>query len=727
MPPRQSKPPRPYRDEESVHGSGGEAPPPPPPPPPPFPPPLPPPMPDLGQFVAALIAAIPDLADKLCCTKDQRVNYAGLSLKGEARHWWKATKTLLIEELGRGVPITWERFKKKFNDCFFPQAHRQQCAREFQDLNQGAMSVEQYSAKFLKLSRYAPRFIPDEETKIERFRDGLSPQILERVICFKVTDYADMVHMATMVDKGIKNAIADFVNRKQSMSLGAPPSPPSKRHVTSSSAGPIVSRDTSGSQGSGNYPQCSKCGRLHRGKCKLGMKVCFKCGKTGHFIRECPQASMGKGQESQTSVNQPRQTAPARVFALTPDNVIAEDNIIGVVTVEGRTLPAKLAVFSMLGFDVILGMDWLLEYKANIDFHRKEVTFRPYGMEEFKFQGSRVRATPPLLFAVQAIKRVREGAQAYLAYVQAKPEARVKLEDIPVPIDKAPYRMAPTELSELKKQLQELLDQGFIRPSVSSWGAPVLFVKKKDGSMQMCIDYRELNRIDLLSGYHQLRVREKDIPKTAIRTRYGDYNFLVMPFGLTNAPSVFMDLMNRVFHEYLDSFVVVFIEDILVYSTNHVEHEVHLKTVTGKLGEKKLFAKLKKCEFWLEEVSFLGHVASKNGLTVDPAKVQAVVEWERPTSLREIRSFLGLASYYKRFIEGFSSLSGPFTTLTKKNAPFIWSDTCEARFQELKRRLVTAPVLTLPMESVGYVVYTNASKKGLGCVLMQQDRVVAYA
>jgi hypothetical protein len=138
-----------------------------------------------------------------------------------------------------------------------------------------------------------------------------------------------------------------------------------------------------------------------------------------------------------------------------------------------------------------------------------------------------------------------------------------------------------------------------------------------------------------------------------------------MPFELTNAPSVFMDLMNRVFHEYLDSFVVVFIEDIVVYSTNHVEHEVHLKTVTEKLGEKKLFAKLKKCEFWLEEVSFLGHVASKNGLTVDPAKVQAVVEWERPTSLREIRSFLGLASYYRRFIEGFSSLSGPLTTLTK--------------------------------------------------------------
>jgi len=166
--------------------------------------------------------------------------------------------------------------------------------------------------------------------------------------------------------------------------------------------------------------------------------------------------------------------------------------------------------------------------------------------------------------------------------------------------------------------------------------------------------------------------------------------------------------------------VVVFIDDIVVYSTNDVEHEVHLKTVMEKLREKKLFAKLKKCEFWLEEVSLLGHVVSKNGLVVDPAKVQAVVEWERPTSVREIHSFLGLAGYYRRFIEGFSSLSGPLTALTKKNAPFVWSEKCEASFQELKYRLVTAPVLTLPMESVGYVVYTDASKKRLECVLMQQ-------
>jgi len=395
-----------------------------------------------------------------------------------------------------------------------------------------------------------------------------------------------------------------------------------------------------------------------------------------------------------------------------------------------RVLPANLAMFRMLGFDIILGMDWLSKYYANIDCRKKEVIFRSPSEEEFKLCGSQVRATSPLLSAIQARQSIRCGAQAFLAYIKAEPEGERKLEDIPVvrvyldvfvevstrlppdqeieftidlvlgtqPIDKAPYRKAPSELKELKKQLEDLADRGFILPNVSPWGAPVLFVRKKDGSFLMCIDYRELNRvtiknkyplpriddlfdqlkeatvfskIDLRSGYHQLKVKEADIPKTAIRTRYGHCEFLVMPFGVTNAPSVFMDLMNRVFHKYLDQFVVVFIDDILVYSATHKDHEEHLKTVLNILREKKLFAKLKKCEFWMKEVSFLGHVISEAEVAVDPRKIEAVINWERPSNVNEIRSFLGLAGYYRRFVEGFSKLSGPLTTLTKKNAYFI--------------------------------------------------------
>nr|GFC48533.1 putative reverse transcriptase domain-containing protein [Tanacetum cinerariifolium] len=178
------------------------------------------------------------------------------------------------------------------------------------------------------------------------------------------------------------------------------------------------------------------------------------------------------------------------------------------------------------------------------------------------------------------------------------------------PVARAPYRLAPSQMKELSEQLQELFDKGFIRPSSSPWGAPVLFVKKKDGSFRMCIDYRELKKlmIDLRSGYHQLRVREQDIPKMTFRTWYGHYEFQVMPFGLTNAPAVFMDLMNRVCKPYLDKFMIVFIDDILIYSKNKNEHEEHLKEILGLLKKEKLYAKFSKCEFWILNVQFLGHV-----------------------------------------------------------------------------------------------------------------------
>jgi hypothetical protein len=226
------------------------------------------------------------------------------------------------------------------------------------------------------------------------------------------------------------------------------------------------------------------------------------------------------------------------------------------------------------------------------------------------------------------------------------------------------------------------------------------------------------SKIDLRSGYYQLRIKEQDVVKTAFRTRYGHYEFLVMPFGLTNAPAVFMDLMNRVFRPYLDKFVVVFIDDILVYSNSYLEHEQHLRQVLSTLREHQLYAKVSKCEFWLKEVVFLGHVISVQGILVDPRKVEVVLKWERPTNVTEIRSFLGLAGYYRRFIEGFSTIAIPMTRLTRKETKWEWTDECEQSFQELKKRLTTAPVLTLPSGTEGFVVYSDASGKGLGCVLM---------
>ncbi|GJX47333.1 retrotransposon protein, putative, ty3-gypsy subclass [Tanacetum coccineum] len=224
-----------------------------------------------------------------------------------------------------------------------------------------------------------------------------------------------------------------------------------------------------------------------------------------------------------------------------------------------------------------------------------------------------------------------------------------------------------------------------------------------------------------------LGVKEQDISKTAFRTRYGHYEFLVMPFGLTNAPAVFMDLMNRVFHEYLDKFVIVFIDDILVYSKTREEHEDHLRIVLEILRQKKLYAKFSKCDFWLGQVAFLGHIVSADGISMDPAKVEAITKWPRPTTVTEVRSFLGLAGYYRRFVEGFSLLALPLTKLMRKGEKFVWNEEREKSFEELKRRLVSSPVLTLPSGTGGYQIYSDASKKGLGCVLMQHGKVIAYA
>ncbi|KAF8068549.1 hypothetical protein N665_1143s0001 [Sinapis alba] len=317
------------------------------------------------------------------------------------------------------------------------------------------------------------------------------------------------------------------------------------------------------------------------------------------------------------------------------------------------------------------------------------------------------------------------------------------------PLSKSPYRMAPAEMAELKKQLEELVDKGFIRPSVSPWGAPVLFVKKKDGSFRLCIDYRGLNRvtvknkyplpridelldqlrggkwfskIDLASGYHQIPIEPNDIRKTAFRTRYDHYEFVVMPFGLTNAPAAFMKMMNGIFRDFLDEFVIIFIDDILVYSKNKENHEKHLRAVLGRLREQQLFAKLSKCSFWQRSVGFLGHIVSDQGVSVDPEKIRAIQGWPRPKNAIEVRSFLGLAGYYRKFVKGFASLAQPMTQLTGKDVKFLWSDECEKCFSALKDMLTNAPILVLPEADQPYVVYTDAFINGLGCVLTQHGK-----
>ncbi|KAI3752357.1 hypothetical protein L2E82_24335 [Cichorium intybus] len=352
-------------------------------------------------------------------------------------------------------------------------------------------------------------------------------------------------------------------------------------------------------------------------------------------------------------------------------------------------------------FDIIVGMDWLSLYCAKILCFEKAIRLILPNGETLIIYGDKSGQNLKLISCTKAQKYLHKNYHAFLAYVVDKKNNTKKIENIPqvcefpdvfpddlpglppnrqvefridlipraAPVAKSPYRLAPSEMQELSSQLQELLDKGFIRPS-SHHGEHQSYSSRRRMDRSECIDLR--------SGYHQLKVVEEDVPKTAFRTQYGHYEFLVMPFGLTNAPAVFMDLMNRVCKPYLDKFSIVFIDDILIYSRRKEEHGQHLKLILELLRNEKLYAKFSKC-------------------------------------------------YYRRFIENFTKIAKPLMVLTQKYRTFNWEDNQETAFQELKRRLCSTPILSLPEGIEDFVVYYDASKQGLGCVLMQRGKVIAYA
>ncbi|KAA0053234.1 DNA/RNA polymerases superfamily protein [Cucumis melo var. makuwa] len=745
------------------------------------------------------------------CPEDPKVQCAVFMLTDRGTAWWETTERMLGGDVSQ---ITWQQFKESFYAKFFSASLRDAKRQEFLNLEQGDMTVEQYDAEFDMLSRFAPEMIATEAARADKFVRGLWLDIQGLVRAFRPPTHADALRLAVDLSlqeraNSSKTAGRGSTSGQKRKAEQQPVPVPQRNFRSGGEFRRFQQKPFEAGEAARGKPLCTTCGKHHLGRCLFGTRTCFKCRQEGHTADRCPLRLTGNApNQGAGAPHQGRVFATNKTEAEKAGTVVTEveplHHVLSVSTPSGECMLSKervkacqieiaghvievtLLVLDMLDFDVILGMDWLAANHASIDCSRKEVTFNPPSMASFKFKGGGSKSLPQVISAIKASKLLSQGTWGILASVVDTREADVSLssepvvrdysdvfpEELPglpphrevefaielesgtVPISRAPYRMAPAELKELKVQLQELLDKGFIRPSVSPWGAPVLFVKKKDGSMRLCIDNRELNKvtvknryplpriddlfdqlqgatvfskIDLRSGYHQLRIKDGDVPKTAFRSRYGHYEFIVMSFGLTNAPAVFMDLMNRVFREFLDTFVIVFIDDILIYSKTEAEHEEHLRMVLQTLRDNKLYAKFSKCEFWLKQVSFLGHVVSKAGVSVDPAKIEAVTGWTRPSTVSEVRSFLGLAGYYRRFVENFSRIATPLTQLTRKGAPFVWSKACEDSFQNLKQKLVTAPVLTVPNGSGSFVIYSDAFKKGLGCVLMQQGKVVAYA
>jgi hypothetical protein len=450
----------------------------------------------------------------------------------------------------------------------------------------------------------------------------------------------------------------------------------------------------------------------------------------------------------------------------TPGGKVGSNQLIRCVPIQlgSKEIKIDLVLLPLEGMDIILGMDWMTKHKVLLDTSSRVIEI------DSPHNGATTLYLPQQEYCYSCVYAITDIKLEHIPIVCEYPdifpdnlpgmpldqdiEFIIELQPGTAPISKRPYRMLPNELAELKIQLQDLLDKGFIRPSASPWGCPALFVKKKDNSLRLCVDYRPLNavtiknkyplpridilfdqlagakvfsKIDLRSSYHQIKIKPSDIPKIAFSTRYGLYEYLVMSFGLTNAPAYFMYLMNSVFMPELDKFVVVFIDDILIYSKTEEDHVDHLCVVLQRLRDHHLYAKFSKCEFWLDSVKFLGHTISSEGILVDPPKVQEVMDWKPPTSVHQIRSFLRLAGYYCRFIPDFSKIANPMTELLKTEVKFHWNDKCEEAFHTLRKLLTTAPVLAQPDSTKPFNVYCDASGTGLGCVLMQNNRVIAYA
>ncbi|GKD54370.1 putative reverse transcriptase domain-containing protein [Tanacetum coccineum] len=615
------------------------------------------------------IEKMESVIDNSGCLANQRVKYAASSFIGKALTWGN----IQVQARDRDAANTmaWNDFKALLTTEFCPSNEIEKLEGEFWNHSMVGADHAGYTDRFHELAKLVPHLVTPEALRVQY--DILTVRIL--------TDEA--VRSGTLAKVGEKRKEGDEASKSESVGEDKKKAERGRGFVAA-----VPPR-----RENGNFPKCARCKGFHaeKGPCILALEgnrntqgnenrargrafnvnvvdalqdpyvvtgmyslnnlyatVLFDSGADFSFISTKFAPLLNE---------KPSIANTGFVIEVANGKKEEVDRIFRGCSLELRDsmFPINLIPLGQGSFDVIVGMDWLSNQKHVIVCHEKIVRIPVEEGKVLCIQGERnVRKTKTLM---------------------STKENEPTLSDIPIvptPIAKSPYRLAPSEMQELSEQLQELQDKGFIWPSHSSWGALVLFFKKKDGSFRMCIDYRELNKnryllpriddfqgaryfskFDLRSGYHQLRVQDDDISKTEFRTQYGHFKFTVMPFRLTNAPAVFMDLMNRVCKPYLDKFVIVFIDDILIYSKMKEDHENHLRLMLDLLRKEKLYAKFSKFEFWLQEVHFLGHVVNHDGIHVDPSKIEVVKSWKAPTTPSEVRSFLGLARYYRRFIEIF--------------------------------------------------------------------------
>ncbi|GJW00626.1 putative reverse transcriptase domain-containing protein, partial [Tanacetum coccineum] len=674
--------------------------------------------------------------------------------------WIKKMETICMLSREVAVSMSWNDFKFMMIQEFCPSHEMQKLESKLWNHAMVGAGHAAYTDRFHELSRLVPYLVTPERRMVERYVYGLALQIRGIVAATEPKTIQKVVQISSaLTDKAVRNG--SYKKVKKRGNVGEPSKDKSSRddnkrtktgNAFATTVNPVKRKNT------GVWPKCTIYNSYHapRGPCRtcfncnrlgylakdcrgvprnvnpvnainLTVRACYKCGSTDHVRSACPRLNRAQGPEEnrpnhvaatnrgQGRGNQGNQ-ARGRAFMLGAEEAHQDLNIVmGTFTLNNHfatTLFDSGADCSFVSttFIPLLGLEPSeLGFKYEIEIasgHSAKAGDKK--QEEIVVVRDFPEVFPDDLSGLQPIREI---------------EFRIKLILGATPIAKSPYRLAPSELEELSGQLNELQDKELIKLTVKNHYP----LPRIDDLFDQLQGSQFFSKINLRFGYHLLRVHKEDIPKTAFRTRYGNFEFTVMPFGLTNAPTLFMDLRNRVCRPYLDKFVIVFIDDILIYSKNQEEHVEHLRLVLGLLKKEKLYAKFSKYEFWLREVQFLGHVIKGNGIHVDPSKIEAVKNWKAPRTLTEVRSFLGLAGYYRRLIENFSKIAKSLTILTHKCKTFDWGEEQELAFQNLKDKLCNAPVLALPDGLEDFVVYCDASRIGLGYVLMQRGKVIAYA